>query len=218
MGKEWGGRAERERKSIKIDENLVCSETAERDGEHGPIGGRRGRSATGISVEKEKAGFRQVNREILKNFYSFVIHVNRDSCEKHLNENRIEKALYIYIYKVFTIIRFDPAQRINNIRRVNRRMRRACRKAVKSQVFYWLIIVLVFLNTGVLATEHYNQPHWLDDFQGIKIKPNFSPLLFICMYMYIYDIYMYTCIIFLFFSVRFQKSPICFSSRCLPWK
>ncbi|XP_026668925.1 muscle calcium channel subunit alpha-1 isoform X5 [Ceratina calcarata] len=51
--------------------------------------------------------------------------------------------------------------------RVNRRMRRACRKAVKSQVFYWLIIVLVFLNTGVLATEHYNQPAWLDDFQEI---------------------------------------------------
>ncbi|KAM0735591.1 Voltage-dependent calcium channel type D subunit alpha-1 [Formica fusca] len=52
-----------------------------------------------------------------------------------------------------------------DLERVNRRMRRACRKAVKSQVFYWLIIVLVFLNTGVLATEHYNQPHWLDDFQ-----------------------------------------------------
>ncbi|XP_055922391.1 voltage-dependent calcium channel type D subunit alpha-1 isoform X4 [Eupeodes corollae] len=49
--------------------------------------------------------------------------------------------------------------------RVNRRMRRACRKAVKSQAFYWLIIILVFLNTGVLATEHYKQPIWLDDFQ-----------------------------------------------------
>ncbi|XP_043070635.1 voltage-dependent calcium channel type D subunit alpha-1 isoform X2 [Drosophila grimshawi] len=49
--------------------------------------------------------------------------------------------------------------------RVNRRMRRACRKAVKSQAFYWLIIVLVFLNTGVLATEHYRQVYWLDDFQ-----------------------------------------------------
>lgn len=48
----------------------------------------------------------------------------------------------------------------------NRKMRRACRKAVKSQTFYWLIIILVFLNTGVLASEHYNQPHWLDDFQG----------------------------------------------------
>ncbi|XP_052868035.1 muscle calcium channel subunit alpha-1-like isoform X2 [Anopheles cruzii] len=49
--------------------------------------------------------------------------------------------------------------------RLNRKMRRACRKAVKSQAFYWLIIVLVFLNTGVLATEHYHQPKWLDDFQ-----------------------------------------------------
>ncbi|KAH8395723.1 hypothetical protein KR222_011591, partial [Zaprionus bogoriensis] len=49
--------------------------------------------------------------------------------------------------------------------RVNRRMRRACRRAVKSQAFYWLIIVLVFLNTGVLATEHYRQVYWLDDFQ-----------------------------------------------------
>ncbi|XP_018406581.1 PREDICTED: muscle calcium channel subunit alpha-1 [Cyphomyrmex costatus] len=54
-----------------------------------------------------------------------------------------------------------------DLERVNRRMRRACRKAVKSQVFYWLIIVLVFLNTGVLATEHYDQPEWLDQFQEI---------------------------------------------------
>ncbi|KAG6449276.1 muscle calcium channel subunit alpha-1 isoform X2 [Manduca sexta] len=50
--------------------------------------------------------------------------------------------------------------------KVNRRMRRACRKAVKSQAFYWTIIVLVFLNTMVLATEHYKQPKWLDRFQN----------------------------------------------------
>uniref|UniRef100_W8B5H6 Voltage-dependent L-type calcium channel subunit alpha n=2 Tax=Ceratitis capitata TaxID=7213 RepID=W8B5H6_CERCA len=49
--------------------------------------------------------------------------------------------------------------------RLNRRMRRSCRKAVKSQAFYWLIIMLVFLNTGVLATEHHEQPFWLDNFQ-----------------------------------------------------
>lgn len=49
--------------------------------------------------------------------------------------------------------------------RVNRRARRACRKAVKSQAFYWIIILLVFLNTGVLATEHHNQPAFLDEFQ-----------------------------------------------------
>ena len=45
-------------------------------------------------------------------------------------------------------------------------MKRSFRVAVKSQSFYWLIIVLVFLNTGVLATEHYDQPPWLDQFQG----------------------------------------------------
>jgi voltage-dependent calcium channel L type alpha-1D len=50
--------------------------------------------------------------------------------------------------------------------RINRRMRRGCRRAVKSQAFYWLIIVLVFLNTVVLATEHYKQSEWLDMFQG----------------------------------------------------
>lgn len=52
--------------------------------------------------------------------------------------------------------------------RVNRRLRRGCRRAVKSQAFYWLIILLVFLNTVVLATEHYNQSSWLDEFQGSK--------------------------------------------------
>lgn len=54
--------------------------------------------------------------------------------------------------------------------RINRRLRRACRKAVKSQAFYWIIILLVFLNTGVLATEHYKQPGWLKEVQGNSIK------------------------------------------------
>ncbi|XP_011305277.1 muscle calcium channel subunit alpha-1 isoform X6 [Fopius arisanus] len=48
---------------------------------------------------------------------------------------------------------------------INKRVRKVCRMAVKSQVFYWLIIILVFLNTAVLATEHFRQPDWLDWFQ-----------------------------------------------------
>ncbi|KAL3270430.1 hypothetical protein HHI36_020985 [Cryptolaemus montrouzieri] len=51
--------------------------------------------------------------------------------------------------------------------RFNRKSRRSCRKAVKSQAFYWLIIILVFLNTLVLASEHHGQPLWLDQFQDI---------------------------------------------------
>ena len=47
----------------------------------------------------------------------------------------------------------------------NRRCRRATRKMVKSQGFYWVVIILVFLNTLVLVTEHAQQPAWLDTFQ-----------------------------------------------------
>ncbi|XP_072181814.1 voltage-dependent L-type calcium channel subunit alpha-1D-like [Diadema setosum] len=51
------------------------------------------------------------------------------------------------------------------LRRWNRRCRRLCRQAVKSQAFYWIVIVMVFFNTVILASEHYNQPTWLTNFQ-----------------------------------------------------
>ncbi len=40
----------------------------------------------------------------------------------------------------------------------------AVRRLVKSQAFYWFVIVLVFVNTMCVAVEHYNQPQWLSDF------------------------------------------------------
>ncbi|XP_060047463.1 voltage-dependent L-type calcium channel subunit alpha-1C isoform X8 [Erinaceus europaeus] len=55
-------------------------------------------------------------------------------------------------------------------RRWNRFCRRKCRAAVKSNVFYWLVIFLVFLNTLTIASEHYNQPHWLTEVQDIANK------------------------------------------------
>ncbi|XP_055343397.1 voltage-dependent L-type calcium channel subunit alpha-1D-like [Paramacrobiotus metropolitanus] len=45
------------------------------------------------------------------------------------------------------------------------RARISCFRLIKSRFFFWLIIVLVFLNTCVLATEYYGQPHWLTVFQ-----------------------------------------------------
>ena len=47
----------------------------------------------------------------------------------------------------------------------NHLIRRRIHKTVKSQFFYWLVIVLVFLNTLVLASEFHRQPEWMDDFQ-----------------------------------------------------
>nr|AXF54067.1 voltage-dependent calcium channel A type alpha-1 [Ditylenchus destructor] len=38
------------------------------------------------------------------------------------------------------------------------------RHVVKSQIFYWLVITLVFLNTACVASEHYGQPEWLSEF------------------------------------------------------
>uniref|UniRef100_A0A7M4FMU5 Voltage-dependent L-type calcium channel subunit alpha n=1 Tax=Crocodylus porosus TaxID=8502 RepID=A0A7M4FMU5_CROPO len=55
-------------------------------------------------------------------------------------------------------------------RRWNRFNRRRCRAAVKSVSFYWLVIVLVFLNTLTISSEHYNQPNWLTQIQDIANK------------------------------------------------
>ena len=50
---------------------------------------------------------------------------------------------------------------------INRKVRPRCRRAVKSQAMFWVIVTLVFLNTIVLATEHHNQPEWLGNFQEL---------------------------------------------------
>lgn len=60
--------------------------------------------------------------------------------------------------------------------RANRRVRRICRRICKSQALYWTIIILVFLNTITLASEHYKQPPWLDIFQGKRQRFEFEAI------------------------------------------
>ncbi|XP_022239678.1 voltage-dependent calcium channel type A subunit alpha-1-like isoform X4 [Limulus polyphemus] len=48
--------------------------------------------------------------------------------------------------------------------RAEKRFRFFIRHLVKTQVFYWVVIALVFLNTVCVAIEHYNQPKWLTVF------------------------------------------------------
>lgn len=47
---------------------------------------------------------------------------------------------------------------------MEKKVRAGIRRAIKSQPFYWCVIVLVFLNTSCVAVEHYGQPQWLTDF------------------------------------------------------
>jgi len=74
-------------------------------------------------------------------------------------------------------LRQSPWQkRLKNFEKWNRSMRRKARQVCKSQWMFWLIVTLVFLNTCVLATEHHNQPGWLDDFQ------EYTNLFFVCLF------------------------------------
>lgn len=45
-----------------------------------------------------------------------------------------------------------------------KRFRYWIRHTVKTQWFYWFVIMLVFLNTITVAAEHYNQPQFLTEF------------------------------------------------------
>ncbi|KAK0132300.1 Dihydropyridine-sensitive L-type skeletal muscle calcium channel subunit alpha-1 [Merluccius polli] len=55
-------------------------------------------------------------------------------------------------------------------RRWNRFCRRKCRMYVKSKLFHWWVILLVFLNTLAVATEHHQQSQRLTDWQGTANK------------------------------------------------
>lgn len=55
-------------------------------------------------------------------------------------------------------------------RKWNRRLRRKCRAYIKSKLFYWWVILLVFFNTLAIATEHHKQSERLSNWQG-QSKP-----------------------------------------------
>ncbi|XP_078004023.1 voltage-dependent L-type calcium channel subunit alpha-1F [Phascolarctos cinereus] len=56
------------------------------------------------------------------------------------------------------------------VRRANRVLRTHCRHAVKSVACYWTVLLLVFLNTLTIASEHHGQPVWLTQIQEYANK------------------------------------------------
>ncbi|XP_037368962.1 voltage-dependent L-type calcium channel subunit alpha-1F isoform X2 [Talpa occidentalis] len=56
------------------------------------------------------------------------------------------------------------------LRRTNRGLRWRCRRAVKSNACYWAVLLLVFLNTLTIASEHHGQPVWLTQIQEYANK------------------------------------------------
>lgn len=64
-------------------------------------------------------------------------------------------------------------------RRQEHRFRLMVRRTVKTQGFYWSVIVLVFLNTLCVAVEHDNQPDWLTDFLCTRLLSSSYLIIFI---------------------------------------
>uniref|UniRef100_A0A5F8G215 Voltage-dependent L-type calcium channel subunit alpha n=1 Tax=Monodelphis domestica TaxID=13616 RepID=A0A5F8G215_MONDO len=62
--------------------------------------------------------------------------------------------------------RFSPSYS-RHWRQWNRIFRRKCQEVVKSKTFYWLVILIVALNTLSIASEHHLQPLWLTHLQDV---------------------------------------------------
>ncbi|XP_019493541.1 PREDICTED: voltage-dependent L-type calcium channel subunit alpha-1S [Hipposideros armiger] len=58
-------------------------------------------------------------------------------------------------------------QFIRHWRQWNRIFRWKCHDVVKTRAFYWLVILIVALNTLSIASEHHNQPLWLTHLQDV---------------------------------------------------
>uniref|UniRef100_A0A452QK37 Voltage-dependent L-type calcium channel subunit alpha n=1 Tax=Ursus americanus TaxID=9643 RepID=A0A452QK37_URSAM len=58
-------------------------------------------------------------------------------------------------------------QFVRHWRQWNRIFRWKCHDVIKSKVFYWLVILVVALNTLSIASEHHNQPLWLTHLQDV---------------------------------------------------
>ncbi|XP_074173206.1 voltage-dependent L-type calcium channel subunit alpha-1S isoform X2 [Rhinolophus sinicus] len=58
-------------------------------------------------------------------------------------------------------------QFVRHWRQWNRIFRWKCHDVVKTKTFYWLVILIVALNTLSIASEHHNQPLWLTHLQDV---------------------------------------------------
>uniref|UniRef100_A0A8C9SK64 Voltage-dependent L-type calcium channel subunit alpha n=1 Tax=Scleropages formosus TaxID=113540 RepID=A0A8C9SK64_SCLFO len=122
--------------------------------------------------EFQKLRERQQLDEDLKGYMDWITHAEiMDNDQEQEGGSETEsfyemegtnRIVYYFIFSLSLISR--------QWRRWNRFFRRKCRAWVKSDTFYWLVILLVFLNTLAIATEHHNQSETLTEVQETANK------------------------------------------------
>ena len=78
----------------------------------------------------------------------------------------VHETVRLYRFTGLVVTRSVPLKFRRHIRAFHAYTRRRIHTMVKSQTFYWIVIVLVLMNTAVLASEYYDQPEWLTYTQG----------------------------------------------------
>lgn len=78
-----------------------------------------------------------------------------------------KETLYVNeLFIAFNCFALFSSSTMRKLKKKEKLLRIQVRHMVKSQVFYWSVIVCVFLNTVLMSVEHYGQPDWLEKFQG----------------------------------------------------
>uniref|UniRef100_A0A3Q3NP68 Voltage-dependent L-type calcium channel subunit alpha n=1 Tax=Mastacembelus armatus TaxID=205130 RepID=A0A3Q3NP68_9TELE len=85
--------------------------------------------------------------------------VDEEGNKPHVWHSRSHRSLIVYSEYYVNSLFSDQLCQLNHTFRKN------CRVAVKTTNFYWLVLLLVFLNTVASASEHYGQPKWLTEMQ-----------------------------------------------------
>uniref|UniRef100_A0A8C1PLV6 Voltage-dependent L-type calcium channel subunit alpha n=1 Tax=Cyprinus carpio TaxID=7962 RepID=A0A8C1PLV6_CYPCA len=91
---------------------------------------------------------------------------------QHFFSSFLKYFIFFYVSYSFNAFIYLPVLLFlsEQLYHLNLVIRKNCRVAVKSTNFYWLVLLLVFLNTAASASEHYSQPQWLTDIQGVSNK------------------------------------------------
>uniref|UniRef100_A0AAR2LUV4 Voltage-dependent L-type calcium channel subunit alpha n=1 Tax=Pygocentrus nattereri TaxID=42514 RepID=A0AAR2LUV4_PYGNA len=122
------------------------------------------REKSSRSGEYQKLRERQQLDEDLKGYMEWIAQA------EVMDNDQDRQGLTIHRNKTYRRVSAATAgrrlrHRERHARRWNRFFRRKCRVWVKSKLFYWLVFLLVFFNTLVIATEHHMQSQSLTEFQ-----------------------------------------------------
>ena len=88
-----------------------------------------------------------------------------------------------YVDLVCTLLHLETIVVVAGLMLTLKKFKFWVRRMCKQQWWFWLVIILVFLNTCTVAVEHYNQPDWLTDFlskfQASSVKGKFVSTAFL---------------------------------------